>query len=203
VLEHIESQNDSVKKLVSDHLNVIRRQLSFESYKPGFEKIDLQEVLTPENYSKLIGGGLNNYFDDYQNNYQKIYNEFVSLVEKKMAFYEKSGYNINEEKNRYFNESLADLVKNVNTKNRLIEYKGELIQQINPIFQEPKPASIFDYRTAFFLPEKNLLGMRMSTYKFDLLVIWIMSIFFYVTLYFELLRKFVGVFGKVNIRIKK
>ncbi|MGE0771430.1 MAG: ATP-binding cassette domain-containing protein [Cyclobacteriaceae bacterium] len=203
VIENFESPNDSIRSLVSENLDIIRRQLAYEPFKPGFEKVDLEKELTLENYSKTVGGLLNGYFDQYQKNYQKVYNDFVALVEKKMAFYEKNGVDINYEKNRYYNESLADLVKNVNTKNRLIEYKGELIQQINPVFQSPKPKSIFDYRTAFFLPEKNLLGITVSTFVFNLLVIWIMSIFLYVTLYFELLRKFVDLFGKVNIKRKK
>ncbi len=49
------------------------------------------------------------------------------------------GYNLNDFKNRYYNESLADLVKNVSEKERIIEYKGQLYQQINPIFLDPIP----------------------------------------------------------------
>lgn len=97
-----------------------------------------------------------------------------------MAYLESHGTKINEEKNRYYNESLADLVKNINAKQRLLEYNGKLIQQINPIFQDPKPYHFADYRTAFFLPVKNLFGLTVSTFWFNLLVIWAMALFFYV-----------------------
>ena len=116
-----------------------------------------------------------------------------------MTYLESKGTNINDLKNKYYNESLADLVKNINVKQRLLEYDGKLIQQINPIFQDPKPSHIADYRGAFFLPVKNLFGLTISTFWFNMLVIWAMAWFFYISLYFEWLRKLVEAFGKVNI----
>ena len=116
-----------------------------------------------------------------------------------MAFYEKKGLKINDEKNAYFNESLSDLVRNINVKERLIEYNGKLIQQVNPIFQESTPDS---YRTAFFVPEKNFFGLTISTFIFDLLVVWLMTLCCYVALYFEWMKKLVQFFGNVNFSNK-
>jgi hypothetical protein len=89
-------------------------------------------------------------------------------------------------------------VKNVNEKNRIIEFNGELIQQINPVFLPPAPKSPLDYRAQFFAPEKEFLGISFSTYWFDLLIIWVMAAMLYVTLYFELLRKFIESFDKIE-----
>jgi hypothetical protein len=142
---------------------------------------------------------LESYFEDYRKHYQKIYNLNVDTIEKKMAYFEKSGIRVNEEKNRYHNESLSDLVKNVSVKERLLEYDGKLIQQINPIFQEIHPKGFWDYRTAFFVPEKNLLGLHVSTFLFDILVVWAMAVFFYLALYLEWLRRIIEFFGNVSI----
>jgi len=84
-----------------------------------------------------------------------------------------------------------------------VEYKGELIQEINPVFLDPRPAGLLNYRTHFFSPKKNFMGIEFSTFGFNLLVIWVMALLFYLTLYFELLRKFVDLFGKVNLPKKK
>lgn len=203
VLENYQTKDDSVKKLVISNLAIIRDVLKAEPFKPGFEKTNFDQDVALEKYSKIFGQMLAGYFEQYRAHYQKIYNENVNLVEKKMAFLEKRGNNINKEKNRYHNESLADLVKNVSTKERLLEYKGKLIQQINPIFQQPKPQGMLDYRTAFYVPEKNLFGLQISTVVFDILVIWSMSVVLFMTLYFELLRKFVDSFGKVNLPKRK
>jgi ABC-type multidrug transport system ATPase subunit len=199
VLEYFESKDDSIKKLVSSNLEIIRDVLADEPYKPGIEQLNLDEALTVQKYSKATGSLLADYLKEYHRYYQKMFNDNVSLGERKMAFYEKSGYNITAEKNKYHNESLSDLVRNTSTKDRLIEYNGRLIEQINPVFQDPKPGSILDYRTAFFVPEKNLLGLRVSTFGFDILVIWIMTLILYIALYLEWLRNLVGSFGNVNI----
>jgi hypothetical protein len=94
------------------------------------------------------------------------------------------------------------LVKNVSVKERLLEYDGKLIQQINPIFQDTKPAGILDYRTAFFVPEKNLIGLTISSFVFDILVVWAMAFMCYVALYLEWLRKIVEFFGNMSISNK-
>src|SRR5258706_224943 len=199
VLEYFESKNDSIKKLVIKNLAILRDNLLNEPYRPGFEKANIEEDFSAPKYSKVRGMMLESYFEDYRSHYQKIYNDNVNLIEKKMAFYEKSGIKVNDEKNAYYNESLSDLVKNVSVKERLLEYDGQLIQQINPIFQSPKPSGVFDCRTAFFVPEKNLFGLSVSTFVFDILVVWAMAMLCYVALYLEWLRRIVEFFGNVSI----
>jgi len=203
VLDNLNGKTDSIRTLVAKELKVIRDELRDETFRQGIEKINLDEVLIPGTYSKAFGERLEKYVEKYRKSYQKIYNENVDLIEKKMAFYENQGFRVNEEKNRYFNESLSDLVKNVNTKNRWLEYNGEIIQQINPIFQEGVPKGALDYRTPFFAPHKNLFGISVSTFLFNVLVIWAMTVFFYVTLYFEWAKKGVDSFGKVNFPKRK
>ncbi len=199
ILQNIDSKNDSIKKICAKHINIIVDVLKNEPFKAGFEKVDFETDFSPKNYTKLRGGMLDSYLEDYRKHYQKIYNDNVLLVEKRMAYEEKNGFNINDEKNKHYNESLADLVKNISVKERLLEYEGKLVQQINPIFQDPTPSNAIDYRTAFFVAEKNLLSITISTYWFNLLIIWLMGLLFYVSLYFEWLRKLIDMFGKVNI----
>jgi ABC-type multidrug transport system ATPase subunit len=192
ILENYKSKDDSTMTKVAHELGIIQHELAHEAYREGIEDLDLK------NYTEDTGIRLSTYFNRYKRHYQKVFNDNAALIEKKMAFIERSGRNVAEEKNRYRNESLADLVKNVTTKNRLLEYKGQIIQQINPVFQTPSTASLIGYRTAFFYPEKNLFGNPVSTYIFNLLVIWGMSVVFYAMLYFEVLRKMVGIFGKLK-----
>ncbi len=199
LLENFESKNDSIRKLVAKNLTILRDQLRDEPYRPGFEKSNIDEDFSDKNYSKVRGMMMEGYFEDYRSHYQKIYNDNVNLLEKKMSFYEKNGVSVNGEKNAYYNESLSDLVKNVSVKERILEYDGKLIQQINPIFQDPHPSGVSDYRTAFFVPEKNLFGTSISTFVFDTLVIWAMALVCYVALYLEWLRKIVEFFGNVSI----
>jgi len=203
ILDLLDSKSDSTQKKISINKNILYKELRTESFKEGIENLNLAEVFMKNGYTKEIGLLLDAYFAKYKKYYQNQYNKSAALIEKKMAFYESQGFNIQQEKNHHFNESLADLVKNTATKDRILEYNGGLIQIINPVFQSPKPRHRADYRTAFFLPEKNLLGILVDTYVFNLLVIWGMTIFFYITLYFELLRKGVSIFSNFNLSLKK
>lgn len=192
VSENFTNKNDSIQKLVEKDLNIIRTELLLEPFRKGWEKIDIEKELVINNFSETLSKGIEGYLYEYQKVYQKIYNERVALRERKIAFLENQkdlGYSLNEYKNEYFNESLADLVKNVAEQDRILEYKGQLIQQINPIFMEPKTKGPLDYRSQFFAPHKNFLYLQIDTFVFDLLVIWAMSALLYIMLYFELFKK--------------
>jgi len=89
----------------------------------------------------------------------------------------------------------------VSEKDRIIEYKGELYQQINPIFLDPMPANPLDYRAHFFAPRKNLFGSMVNTYLFNNLVIWLMTVILYVTLYFEVLRRLINSFAGLPVTV--
>jgi ABC-type multidrug transport system ATPase subunit len=197
-LENFESKDDSVRNKVSHDLLVIYTTLASEPFKEGLENIDLKKSFTLDGYTKDFGLLLSSYFNQYRRYYQKQYNESSALIEKKMAFYEKQGYNIAAEKDHFHNESLADLVKNVTAKQRFIEHNGKLIQQINPVYQQPEDNGMLSYRTAFFFPEKNLLGFRIDTFLFNILVIWSMCVVFYITLYFEVFRKLIDAMGRID-----
>lgn len=202
VMENFESKNDSIQALVKKDLSIIQKTLDGEK---GLEEINVFKQFSLENYSKKIGAGLITYIDQYQKNYQNIYNESVKMREAKMDWMQANRYNqpIIGIKNQNYNESLSDLVKNVSTKERLLEYEGQLIQQINPIFQNPKPTHSLDYRTAFFVPEKSFVGLSFTTFSFNLIVIWTMSLGLYITLYFELLKRIIQSFDGINFSKKK
>lgn len=191
---------DSIKELVTDKLKILKSNLNKEPYFLTESNVPLRTRLNATNYNLETGKELDLFLDDYKNHYQKIYNQQTSLLEKKMHFFEDNGWPINENKNKYYNESLADLLKNINTKDRLLVYKGSLIQQIDPIFQDPHPSHLLDYSTGFFFPVKSMLGFTISTHCFDLIVIWLMSIILYVTLYFEIFKKLLETSSKINFK---
>jgi hypothetical protein len=114
-------------------------------------------------------------------------------------------YDLNTFKNKYYNESLADLVRNINATDRIIEYEGKLLQRVDPVFNDPSPtAGFFNYRTHFFAPKKQFAGQLFDTYYFNILVIWLISIGLYICLYYEVLRKTIQLFGNLKIpEIKK
>jgi len=201
IQENVQSKNDSVQVLLQYNLELIRNSIKDDYFKKGLEKINLETAWSPKMYTPEFNKTLEDYLAMYIQFYQGIYNKAVAAKEQKVFAMENqkgSGYKLSDFKNKYYNESLADLVKNVSTKTRIIEHRGELIQEYNPVFADTKAKGILDYRTQFFAPTKNLLGKQVETYTFNLIVIWFTSFVFYITLYFELLRKLITSSGKVN-----
>lgn len=199
ILDNLGNPNDSLQKLTLTNLEILNTELRNEEFKDGLTTLSLKEALTKDGYTKETANLLDAYFDAYKKYYQKKYNINADLVEKKMAFYESKGFDIQQDKNLFFNESLSDLVRNVSAKDRIMEYQGMLIQNINPVFQSPKPKHLFDYRGPFFISEKNFVGIRVSTFAFNLLVIWSMTLFFYIALYFEWLKKIINSIGNFSL----
>ncbi len=201
ISENINEKNDSVRLIMQKDLYVIQSTLQDDFFKKGIEK-ELAAPWTLKDFTPAFNKKLEDFFAAYKTFYQGTYNKAVAKREAKFATIEKAGKNINQLKDAYYNESLADLVKNVTEKERIIEYNGELIQQINPIFLDPKSEGLLNYRTPFFAPVKKVFGTSISTYTFDILVIWLMTVILYVTLYFELLRKLINSFDKVPGKMK-
>lgn len=155
------------KRNAANEMDIIRKVLRFEPF-PGAGSVTQSD--------------LDDWLNKYQKHYRKVYNNSELIIDKLMAFHEKTGWSVNDYKNAYYNESLHDLVRNINAGDPVIEYRGELVQQLDPIFQAPTPNWIGDYRTAFFLPEKNLFGAIVPTYTFNMIAIWLMCLTLYITL---------------------
>jgi hypothetical protein len=95
-------------------------------------------------------------------------------------------------RSRYMNKAVTDAVKNVTAPERIVEYDGKLVQKIYPIYEdEHRPAHRFDFSANLYQPTKHFLGFAFDTLYFNLAVIWSMALVLFVTLYFDVLRRFV------------
>jgi ABC transport system ATP-binding/permease protein len=93
------------------------------------------------------------------------------------------------------NKAVSAAVKNIATPNRVIEYDGRLYQKMYPIyFDDHKPATLFDFSANLFQPTKYFAGRLYDTLFFNLAIIWLMTFFLFITLYFDLLKKFLLLF---------
>jgi ABC transport system ATP-binding/permease protein len=205
IADNINDKRDSLRKVLHKDLNIIRESISGDYYRKYMTFLNPDVEWKLEDYTPAVDKKMEEFLTAYKTFYLEAYNKFVNQREQ-IIFARENGkgstYKLNDYKNKYFNESLADLVQNIKEKNRIIEYDGHLIQQINPIFMDPKPKGILDYRAPFFAPLKNFLGIIISTYYFNTIVIWLMTIFLYVSLYFEWLPKLIKSFEKLNF-VKK
>ncbi|MFP4089690.1 MAG: ATP-binding cassette domain-containing protein [Cyclobacteriaceae bacterium] len=201
VMDHLDTQSDSVRAIVEKDLHIIRTELKKETYKEGLETLDIDAQLTVENINEETAGLISAYLQTLSKHYLQIFNKAVENQEKMVYYFENQAgleYDMNEYKNRYYNESLADLVRNINVSDRIIEEEGKLLQRIDPVYHEPLKAGFANYRTHFFAPKKQLGGLMIDTFVFNLGVIWLMTILLYITLYYELFGRAIRYFGTLK-----
>jgi ABC transport system ATP-binding/permease protein len=92
---------------------------------------------------------------------------------------------------RYVNKAVSDQVKNT-AKDRIIEYKGQLLQKIYPIYMDAhRPLHALDFSANLFQPTKHFLGKTYDTLYFNIAVIWSMTLVLFITLYFDALKKLI------------
>lgn len=186
--------DDSTRRQMDQKFAILRNTLKHEAFRSGIEDIDLERSLRTGEFNMQTARRLADYMDRYQEHYKSVYNKSAALQEQKMAFYENKGWNVNWHKDRYHNENLSDLVRNVHTGTRILEQHDKLIQLIDPVYQDAKGDHALDYRTPFLASEKNIVGIRVDTFSFNIVVIWMMCGVLYLTLYRQTLRNLINLF---------
>lgn len=99
---------------------------------------------------------------------------------------EKGDQFLYNQKMKYHNKSLEVLVLNSETKEFYRETPDGYMQKIAPIYKDP---DFTNGRAHFMASEKNLFGYAVDTFIFNVGVIWLMSTFLYIALYYNWLRK--------------
>ena len=100
-------------------------------------------------------------------------------------------------KNKYSNEEIAKTVTNSLSPVRIVESDGRLHRMSDPIFYTQfKPRNIIDYRTPLYVPVKHFMGSSLPTTYFNLIVIWLFTIFMILALYNHWLTKLFNLFNR-------
>ncbi len=94
----------------------------------------------------------------------------------------------------YHNEELSTIVRHSHLIQKIVEGDTRLVRKYEPIYGQPQPNHFLDYRAPFFTPSKHFLGRIFTTPRFNIMVIWMMVGFLYVTLYFEVPRALLKAF---------
>lgn len=196
-----QKDNPEVREQITEKVAVLRnsiyKETSFESPSVTFDYLN---KLTPDSIDETTIYALFDYLELLKRHYSDIYNTQSQKRDRMIAYLVKNNRELYEAKKRaYQNESLTDLVRKTFEKNKVVQYGNELVQQNDPIYRDPIPRSLFDFRSHFLAPRKHFLGMYFDTFWFNLAIIWLMTIILYITLYYETLKKLIDYFGKIKI----
>ncbi|NJO00562.1 MAG: hypothetical protein HC880_01760 [Bacteroidia bacterium] len=155
--------NDSLKNAINKDLKLLHSELdSKHAYPKLLQKLNLQKSLSYASFNEKAVDRIQVYLDTLSLRFQERLNEaskdrerLIDIIKTKRD----STYDINQYKNKYFNEGQAIFVTNGTIQERIVEHKGRLLQQIDPIYQEPSLAdNPLNYRTHFMAPKKHILA---------------------------------------------
>src|SRR6056297_733468 len=194
------------KKEVVYNFELIRNEIKEELTTHSGEIISFKHLdkLNAQQANEELFKELDNYLTLLRRYYIKLYNKANSkkdeLISKFQSTPEKRKEFLRRKRNHH-NEKLEDFVTNSNEINRIIEYKGELIQKIDPIFNDPESKFL---KAHFYAPRKQIFGVFYDTFTVNVIVIWFVCLIFYGILYFRLLKKALSYLeNKQYIRKKK
>jgi ABC-type multidrug transport system ATPase subunit len=183
-----------------EDLNLLRNEITIEGNRTGI-RFDQIGSLYPDKLTPEVLTAARNHVDLLLNVNKRLYNEANelkdALIEKRMKE-DRDGY-LRLKKDHY-NTSLEEFVKNSNEKVKIIEYKGRIIQKIDPIFLDPESRFI---RAHFYAPGKQVFGTFLDTYWVNVIVMWIMTALLYLALYFRLLKRGLESAGVLFSRFSK
>lgn len=168
--------------------------------KNEMEKLDAEKVLPPFPYIQSLVPGIFNHEiaglakthlkllkDFHEDRYRKNRDKKDSLVDRLSK--EFGDQYLYQEKMKYHNKSLEELVLNSTTKEYYRETPDGYVQLIAPVFKAP---DFHNGRAHFLASRKDFFGISVGTYTFNLAIIWLMIIFLYLSLYFDWLRKLIS-----------
>ena len=196
--------NDSLKRTkIESDLLVLRNEIEKEFIKQPKLTFKSVNKLTIDKFDNEVFTSTKKYFGILRKYYTKLYNKANTAKDKLIT----SSQNNKEKreifiqrKKDYHNESLSDLVCNVNAVDRVIEYDGYLYQKNNPVFNDPESKFL---KAHFYAPRKRFFNTYIDTFWVNIIVLWLIVIIFYFTLYFKLLKRSLDFFEELTDKYKK
>jgi len=193
-------ENAEIKKEIADNLKLLKNEIEKEEMRTGLEFESLHQLDTAL-FNEIILNKTQNYLEKlnsfYSMQFQKANNEKENIIRYLLNTNPKLYRN---KRNAYHNESVADQVKKVFEKNKILEYNYELIQQVDPIYKDPDIEGFLNFRSHFFAPRKYFAGKFFDTYWFNLSFVWFLTAFLYLTLYYDVLKKLLELPEKIKFK---
>jgi hypothetical protein len=200
-LEKLRSDFDKTGTITSSamDLQLLRNEFSKLNILVPHKAFQELNLMTPESISGDLLQKMDLYLKVIKDYYSQEFHFANTQLENRIMYYmEKQPLVYNQVKDNYHNESVEEYVRKVYEKNKMVEYRNSLIQQIDPIYLDPLPMGPLAFRSHFFAPRKYFLGRYFDTFWFNTGFIWFMSLLLYICLYYNLVHKIIRLTQKLN-----
>jgi ABC transport system ATP-binding/permease protein len=178
-------------------LDILRNEINHELEGVGKERLPEVDRLAIGKFDSTVYSKTSAFLNVLQEYYtlkmtkaatakEKLIDTLSSTTERRASF--------ELARQQYVNAAVSEAVKNVNTVERIVEYDNQLVQKIYPIYMdEHRPGSYFDFSANLYQPTKYFAGVNFDTYFFNICVIWSMTVFLFITLYFDVLKRMIKI----------
>jgi ABC-type multidrug transport system ATPase subunit/uncharacterized tellurite resistance protein B-like protein len=200
-LHHFKSAEPEIQSKLSTDLQLVLNEISKEISSIGQANQPWIDQLNPTQFDSLVYRQAIEFMTVLKRFYINRYNKAEAAREnkiRKMTDTPDKEKAFNRFKEEYRNESIADFVKNLTEPHKIIERDGKLVQKIYPVYKDPDPDHMVDFDAQFYMPFKHFLNRNIDTLLFNTGVIWSMTLFLIITLYFDILRKLVDGIGNLS-----
>jgi ABC transport system ATP-binding/permease protein len=128
-----------------------------------------------------------------------------SVSSKRDSLYKQVAGRISEKefikmRGKDYNENLADILLNRLTTSKIYDAGDKYIQKADPVFM--RPGSKYG-RTHFYAPYKQIGNLKIETLIFNIVIIWLMVFFLFITLYYNILKRFIVFLESMNLPVLK
>ena len=199
VLNHRSDWSRTQESETKHALDLLRNEITNELTYVGVERLPEVNQLTIGKFDSTVHKKTQQFLITLKEYYAIRYKHAITGKEEAIMSLTKSVESkqaFDAMKMKYQNESVSRMVENSSNAVRIVEWEGELVQKIYPVyFEDHRPDHLIDFRENFYVPAKYFWGKKYDTLYFNIAVIWVMTIFLFVTLYFELLKKAVHGFA--------
>jgi len=214
ILDVRRSKDDtSQTEKVSHNLLVLQNEIKGEMQFVHGVSMRLVDKLTPKQVNEVVLKDAEKYLGILKQHYMNVFNENEKKKDKLLNKIMKDSVDKNGKvvidgseaynalKNSYTNESLTKFVTNYTEFDATVEENGRLIQKKELIYRDPYDKGFFGAH--FYAPRKKLFGKYVDTFWANAMVIWGMTLILCITLYFDALKRFLDMLGKIRIFPKK
>jgi hypothetical protein len=101
------------------------------------------------------------------------------------------------------NRKLAEVVRRISDPQKLIRTKDRVECVMDPVYVEPEPGRGLSLDAHFYSPFKYFFGTKISTYRFNLIILWLMTGGLFVLLYFNTLKGFIKFAASIFTKITR
>jgi ABC-type multidrug transport system ATPase subunit len=190
------------REAIEKDLKVLQNEITKELRNNENFKFAYLDELNPESIDITVIEETRDYLNRIRQYNIILYNKYSDEKDKLISTLRKDEKRSEEYfkvKRENDNEALTEFVTNSNVMERIIEYKDQLYQKINPIYMDPQSKFI---KAHFYAPRKQIFGNYYSTFWINIIVLWVITLALYVVLYYRLLKKSLDFAERIIDRIK-